>query len=256
LEENKSFKIEIPEFFQESNKKNKNNNNNAVGEFKKSIKLQYDELMSYQDLEITNENKKSLESLILATEDLINNCMADNKYSGNRDQYFVNLIFICHKLSLRIETYKIEEKIKELDNKNQSINRNQQKLEKKQIRAEEKSNNLVYNLLGFLTSFSIVSAVVGTIKDINGIVNIMLFMAFTVLILLTTLIALHNFYKNDNKRENKLQDNYFLWKVVLGVIIVLFIILSIKTMKDNRENIFNYIDNKIESVIEKKLGEN
>lgn len=256
MEENKSFKIEIPEFFQESNKKNKNNNNNAVGEFKKSIKLQYDELMSYQDLEITNENKKSLESLILATEDLINNCMADNKYSGNRDQYFVNLIFICHKLSLRIETYKIEEKIKELDNKNQSINRNQQKLEKKQIRAEEKSNNLVYNLLGFLTSFSIVSAVVGTIKDINGIVNIMLFMAFTVLILLTTLIALHNFYKNDNKRENKLQDNYFLWKVVLGVIIVLFIILSIKTMKDNRENIFNYIDNKIESVIEKKLGEN
>lgn len=255
MEENKSFKIEIPEFFQETNKKNKNNNNKAVGEFKKSIKLQYDELMSYQDLEITNENKKSLESLILATEDLINNCMADNKYSGNRDQYFVNLIFICHKLSLRIETYKIEEKIKELDNKNQSINRNQQKLEKKQIQAEEKSNNLVYNLLGFLTSFSIVSAVVGTIKDINGTINIMLFMAFTVLILLTTLIALHNFYKNDNKRENKLQDNYFLWKVV-GVIIVLLIILGVKTIKDNKQNIFNYIDNKIESVIEKKLEEN
>lgn len=256
MEENKSFKIEIPEFFQETNKKSKNNNNNAVGEFKKSIKLQYDELMSYQELEITNENKESLESLILATEDLINNCMADNKYSGNRDQYFVNLIFICHKLSLRIETYKIEEKIKELDNKNQVINRNQQKLEEKQVQAEEKSNNLVYNLLGFLTSFSIVSAVVGTIKDINGTIDIMLFMAFTVLILLTTLIALHNFYKNDNKRENKLQDNYFLWKVVLGVIIALFIILSIKTMKDNRENIFNYIDNKIESVIEKKLEKN
>ena len=72
--------------------------------------------------------------------------------------------------------------------------------------------------------------------------------------LLTTLIGLHNFYENNNKRENKLQDNYFLWKVVAAIMVLLVIISAIKTLKENKENIFNYMDNKIENVIEEKVN--
>ena len=91
-----------------------------------------------------------------------------------------------------------------------------------------KSNNLVYNLLGFLTAFSIVSAVIETITRINGIINIMIFMAFTILILLTTLIALHNYYENRNKRENILQNNYFLWIIIAVILLGLIIIYVLK----------------------------
>lgn len=81
----------------------------------------------------------------------------------------------------------------------------------------------------------------------------MLFMTFTILILLTTLIGLHNFYKNNNRKETKLQNNYFLWKLVVGIIVVLFIILGIQKIIDNKDSIHNYIDNKIENIIEQKI---
>ena len=250
------FNIEIPQNVKNSKTNKSNQKQEHIDTIKDIIKTQYDEVCKNQDIEITENNQRQIENLILATQDLIDNCIKDIHYSGNRDEKFINLIYICHKLDLKLETYKLESKIKELNCKSVELEILQNNLNKRQNKTEEQNNNLVYNLLGFLTSFSIVSAVVATVKEINGIVNIMLFMAFTVLILLTTLIALHNFYKNDDKRENKLQDNYFLWRVVLGVIIVLFIILGIKTIKDNKENIFNYIDNKIEDVIEKKLEEN
>ena len=149
----------------------------------------------------------------------------------------------------------VEEKLKDIQNKQVELNNKSIELEKKTKKAEERNNNLVYNLLGFLTAFSIVSAVVGVIADIEGIVNIMLFMAFTILILLTTLIGLHNFYENNNERKTKLQDNYFLWNVTGAIIIVLVIILGFRYVNNNKEKIFNYLDNKIENVIEKKVTE-
>ena len=81
-------------------------------------------------------------------------------------------------------------------------------------------------------------------------------MIFIVLILLTTLIALHNFYKNNNKRETRLQDNYFLWKVFAGIVIVLGLILGIRAIFNNEDNfIFRYIDEKIETVTEQKINQ-
>ena len=240
-----NFNIEIPQNIK-SPKANKGiQKQEHIDTLKDIIKTQYDEVCRNQDIEITEKNKKEIEDLILATQDLINNCINDNYYSGNRDDKFVSLIYICHKLDLKLETYKLTTKINELnDTSNEII--------KRQNKTEEQNNNLVYNLLGFLTAFSIVSAVVGVIANINGTINIMLFMAFTILLLLTTLIGLHNFYENNNKRETKLQDNYFLWQVVATIIIVLVLVLGIKTVNDNKENIFNYLDTKIEKVIEEK----
>lgn len=251
MEQNKKFEIKIPDIHQSAPNKSQKNKNNNIEEYKKSIKSQYDELMSFQDMEITKENKDNLEKLIFATEDLLNNCMNDQLYSGNRDQYFVNLIFICHKLSLRIETYKIEEKIKRLDNKNTIINKNQERLEKKQIKSEEQSNNLVYNILGFIASFSIVSASVAAIDKMNTIENIMLFMAFTAFILLTTLIGLNNFYKcNYSNKKISLKNNKFLWLMMFFIIIILLGYKGITYIKYNQNAIFESIGRGIGQSIE------
>lgn len=241
-----SFDIEIPHIDKDIKKE-------KIEILKNSIEKQYDEVYRNQDVEITKDNKKAIEDLILATKDLIDNGMKDAYYSGNRDENFVNLIYICHKLDLKLETYKLQQKIDDLIMKNEDI-------EEKQKNIEEKNNNLVYNLLGFLASFSIVSAAVAAIEKVNGTLNIMIVIAFAVFLLLTTLIGLHNFYKNDNKRESKLQDNYFLWKATGTIIVILMVLSVINYAKNNKEKMFNYLDKKIESVIEEKvnskLGEN
>lgn len=255
MEENKTFIIKVPELPQQPPNKQKNGKqkNSNIDEFKKSIKSQYDELISFQDIGINNENKENLEKLILATEDLISNCMNDNIYSGNRDQYFVNLIFICHKLSLKIETFKIEEKLKALDNKSNAINKNQLRLEKKQEKSEEQSNNLVYNILGFIASFSVVSASISAIDKMNNLSDVMLFMAFTAFILLTTLIALNNFYKSTNTNKKiSLQNNKFIWVMLVFVIILLLGYKGIQWISSNKNEIFESIGRGIGQVIESK----
>lgn len=240
------FELAVPQENHEAPKEQ--NKKERINKLKSSIKTQYDEMYKSQDLEITKQNQKKMEDLVFATQDLIDNCITDKYYSGNRDETFVNLIYVCHKLDLKLETYKLTEKMQELESKSQD-------LIEKQNNAEERNNNLVYNLLGFLTAFSIVSGVVGVVTEIKGIVQIMIFMTFTILILLTTLIGLHNFYENNNKRERKLQDNYFLWKVTLIVLIALVIVLAIKGISNNKENILNYLDSKIENVIEQKIND-
>lgn len=241
------FDLAVPQESKTSKKEKKQRKKQRIDELKSSIKTQYNEIYKSQELEITQKNQKEIEDLILATQDLIDNCIKDVYYNGNRDEVFVNLIYVCHKLDLKFESYKLTEKMKELELKSEEIT-------KRQNDAEEKSNNLVYNLLGFLTAFSIVSGVVGVVSNIQGIVQIMIFMVFTTIILLTTLIGLHNFYENNNNRNNKLQDNYFLWKIAVFVLIGLVITLCAKTILDNKENIFNYIDSKIEKVIEEKVN--
>ena len=254
MEKNKTFIIEVPALPNQTPNKPKNEKQkNNIDEFKKSIKSQYDELISFQDVGINNENKENLERLILATEDLISNCMNDSIYSGNRDQYFVNLIFICHKLSLKMETFKIEEKIKSLDNKSNVINKKQLRLEKKQEKSEEQSNNLVYNILGFIASFSVVSAAVSAIDKMNSLLDVILFMVFTSFILLTTLIALNNFYKSTNTNKKiSLQNNKFLWVMLVFVIILLLGYKGLQWISSNKNEIFESIGIGIGQVIESK----
>nr|DAP68358.1 MAG TPA: hypothetical protein [Caudoviricetes sp.] len=190
-------------------------------------------------------------------------------------KYFSKLQFVYNSLNLATQKYEIEqemeilsqvsrqinrditiveEKMKDIQKKQKELDDKSVKLEQQTEKAEERNNNLVYNLLGFLTAFSIVSGVVGVVAEIKGIVQVMIFIAFTIFILLTTLIGLHNFYENNNKRETKLQDNYFLWKAALIVLIALVIVLIIKGIHNNKENILNYLDSKIENVIEEKVN--
>lgn len=203
------FEITIPRN-ETINKNLKEAKENRIKQLKNNVKQQYDEMYKKQEVEITEENRKTIEDLIFATKDLIDNCIEDSQYSGNKDENFISLTYLYQRLYLRLETYKLDEKIEKTNKEIIKTNIVQDNILNKQNKMEEQSNNLVYNLLGFLTAFSIVSAVVGVVANIKGTINIMIFMTFTIFILLTTLIGLHNFYKNNNERKSKLQDNYFL----------------------------------------------
>ena len=232
----------------------------VIRELVKAIKEQLKELDKMEHSTIDSTNCGQIEGILIATDSLINDCYSSKEFTCNRNDNFIKLIYLYQRTSIKLETYRLQEVIKEVEHKNEELKERQIELENSYNKSKEDSNNLVYNLLGFLTSFSIVSASVEAISEIDGIINIMIFISFTILILLTTLIALHNFYKNDNRRETKLQNNYFLWKIVAIIVVILFIVSGIKSLKDNKENILNYLDNKIEKVIEniveKKVEEN
>lgn len=220
----------------------------------KAIKEQLKELDKIENVEINSENYEQIDGILIATDSLINDCYSANEFTCNKNDSFLKLIYLYQRISIRLETYKLQEVIKQVELKNDELKGKQKDLETQYDKSEEKSNNLVYNLLGFLASFSVVSAAVAAIANVKGTLNIMLIIAFAAFILLTTLIALHNFYKNDNKRETKLQDNYFLWKATGIIVIVLIILSGINYIKNNKQNIFNYIDKKVESVIEEKIN--
>lgn len=222
------FNLKLPQDNQNNKEEIKNSEKSHIDLIKESVREQFEEIAKYQNIEITEKNQDEVRKIVLATQDLINSSIDDNLYSGNRDEIFVNLLYVYNKLDLKLETYYLTLKMEKLNSKSDEIQQKQDKITERQNKEEEKSNNLVYNLLGFLTAFSIVSAVIETITRINGIINIMIFMSFTILILLTTLIALHNFYENRNKRDNILQNNYFLWIIIVVILLGLIIIYVLK----------------------------
>ena len=230
------------------------------------------EILQTQGITINNaeEAKEEIEKSSSIIQDIYN--MKKEETEG-----FDRLNFLYNDVKLQNERYEIdqemqiindianklnkdliilEEKQTDLKKEQEAFQEKQNELENQYIKAEEKNNNLVYNLLGFLTAFSIVSAVVGVVSQINGILNLMIFIVFTMLILITTLIALHNFYENNNKKENKLQDNYFIWKILALILVILIITSGIKYILNHKENIIKHIDNKIEKVINDKVKEN
>lgn len=238
-----------------------------------NIKEEVNRLSEFKNQLINQDNLEEIKDELIKASSIIEE-IHSMEYTSVR--YFGKLQFVYSTLNLAVQKYEIEqemeilsqvskqinrdimiveEKLKDVQNRQDELNNKSIKLEQQTEKAEERNNNLVYNLLGFLTAFSIVSAAVGVIENIQGTVNVMLFIAFTILILLTTLIGLHNFYENNNERKTKLQDNYFLWKVTGMIIIFLILISGFKYVNDNKENIFNYLDNKIENVIEQKVTE-
>ena len=230
-----------------------------------NINQQLNKLIEFRSYLIDESIAKELKEEL----DKASSMIEDVHTMGNTNiKNFNRLQFEYNSLNLALQKYEIENEIEILSKISSKINKDliileekqkdlqekQKQLEIQYNKSEEKSNNLVYNLLGFLASFSIVSAAVGAIENVNWTLNIMIVIAFAVFLLLTTLIGLHNFYKSDNKRESKLQDNYFLWKATGIIIVILMILSGINYIKNNKQKIFDYLDKKIESVIEKKVN--
>jgi cation transport ATPase len=216
-----------------------------VQKMKENVKNQYEESQQYLGIEFNDTNVYEIEKVLLATEDLINNCIEDTEYRTIRDDNYSNLTFVYHSLSLKLERYKINKEIEDINKKNNELKEQQGKI-------EDQSNNLIYNLLSFLASFSIVSGVVGAVANIESTLNIMIFMTFSLLIVITTLIGLHNFYKQPNSKS-KLHSNYFLWGLLLVIVIILMIISGVRYLIDNKEKF--YSDDKMNQIIENKLIE-
>lgn len=229
-----------------------------------NINQQLNRLIEFRSYLIDESIAKELKEEL----DKASSMIEDVHTMGNTNiKNFNRLQFEYNSLNLALQKYEIENEIEILSKISSKINKDliileekqkdlqekQNQLEMQYNKSEEKSNNLVYNLLGFLASFSIVLAAVAAIEKVNGTLNIMIVIAFAVFLLLTTLIGLHNFYKNDNKRESKLQDNYFLWKATGIIIVILMILSGINCIKNSKDKIFNYLDKKIESVIEEKV---
>lgn len=230
-----------------------------------NINQQLNKLIEFRSYLIDESIAKELKEEL----DKASSMIEDVHTMGNTNiKNFNRLQFEYNSLNLALQKYEIENEIEILSKISSKINKDliileekqkdlqekQKQLEIQYNKSEEKSNNLVYNLLGFLASFSIVSAAVAAIEKVNGTLNIMIVIAFAVFLLLTTLIGLHNFYKSDNKRESKLQDNYFLWKATGIIIVILMILSGINYIKNNKQKIFDYLDKKIESAIEKKVN--
>lgn len=214
---------------------------------KEAVKKQYKEIKKIQNQEINEKNQDVVDDLIMATEDLINNCIKEKSYNVNRDQNFLNATVICNRLSLKLESFKINNLINKLNEKTEELDKQQKIIAEKIKNEEDKSNNLVFNILGFIASFSIVSAAVTAIANIKGTLNIMIFIIFSILLLITTLIGLDNFYRNDKKAKNLLKSNYFLWIVLFFMFVILG---GISFVRENIDSILNNND-----VIENNLTE-
>lgn len=207
---------------------------NTVVDLDKSIKSKLKEIASIP--KINNSNKEQINELLITCDVLINECHESQTFKTNRSSSIIKLIYEYARLSLKYETYILKEQLDEMRESYSTLNIEQGEL-------KETTSNLTYNILGFIASFSIVSASVSMFDRISTLTDALLFMAITAWILLTILIALNNFYKGNIKNKNKLQDNYFLWKAICIVIVLLVGYKAIFVIRDNQDYIFEKIGN-------------
>lgn len=222
------------------------NENNTISLINDNIKDILSEVLNFQLNTINKDNENKLKELLNTSDLLIVECHNTQTFKISRNNNFSKLVYEYQRLKLKYETYTINKQIEIVTEKYNDI-------ENKQLEIKNETNNLVYNILGFIASFSIVSAAVSAIIQIKSITDILLFMAFSVLLLLTTLIGLHNFYKNSNNKKKGLQNNYFLWKMMVVVIILLICYKGAMCIKENQEEILKNIGRGIGEVIDSKL---
>lgn len=199
--------------------------NSEILEINANIRQILNEISNIQSKEISEKAK----DVLVRADMIILECHATKEFDTNKNGTFNRLLYEYQKLSLKYETFNVEKEIAE-------VNKTLKDVETKQEEYEKQSNNLVYTILSFIASFSIISASVTAISGIEGTLNQMLFIVFIAFILVTTLIALDNFYKSRRKTDNKLQDNYFLWKLLGVVMIVLFIICGVNAYEGRLSN--------------------
>ena len=223
------MKLKLPNVEEQSTEQT-----NIILEMNANIKEILSEILKMQSEYITDKNEEEIKEIIGKADLIITECHSTKKFHIQKNDKFNRLVYEYQRLNLKYESYKINNQMKNVDAEYNEIKRDQEKI-------KSESNNLVYNILGFIASFSIVSAAVAAISNIKDTSNIMLFMAFCAFILITTLIGLNNFYKKDVRTKNPLQNNYFLWWSLLVVIILLIGYNGIKYIKNNQQIIFEAI---------------
>lgn len=224
------------------------NNVSIIKNLIRVIEKQIAELSKYQTIEITQENKEEIEQLLTSSDLLIKDCHNSADFKCNRNDKFSMLTYEYQRLSLKYETYQIKDLINDMEKKEEDLNSKQNELDKKYNKSKQESNNLIYNILGFIASYSIVSAAVVTFEKVDSIEDIIIFMTFIAFILITTLIGLNNFYKNNDENNQGLRNNYFLWKALIIVLVGMILYKSVIYIKRNINDISYNIGRGIESI--------
>ena len=220
----------------------------SIMELNANITTVLNEILRIQVQSIKIKNIREVKELLERTDILITECHTASIFKTARNEKFNRLVYEYQRLNLKYEAHNINEQIREVNRKYKEIESNQEQI-------KNESNNLVYNILGFIASFSIVSAGVAAISNLTSMTEILLFMSFCILLLLTTLIGLHNFYKSSNGKKIRLQNNYFLWKMILGVVVLLVMYKCIIYVKENRNEILEIIGREIGQTISMSLNE-
>lgn len=211
-----------------------NENKDVIKQINENIKIQLKNILEIEKEIIKPEIIEDIEMVLNMANQLIIDCHTLKRFKIGKNNNFQRLVYEYQQLNSKYEIYKVQAKIDSMNQEFKEINKQQKEL-------ATESGNLVYNILGFIASFSIVSAAVTAIDKMANIESIMLFMTFTAFILITTLIGLNNFYKGKNEPNKKLQNNYFLWKMLIFVIIGLVIYKGLIFIKDNKDEIFESI---------------
>lgn len=230
----------------------KDDKKNVIKNLNKIIKEQIQEISKYQDVEITEINKREIEEVLISSDSLIRDCHTTKEYKCNINDNVAILTYEFQRLSLKHESYKINALIKNMESKETQLNEKQKELERKYDKTKQESNNLIYNILGFIASYSVVSAAVVTFEKVNSIEDIIIFMTFVAFILITTLIGLNNFYKGNDETEKKLKNNYFLWKALIFVLVGMILYKGVIYIKRNIDTISYNVGRGIESVRQNK----
>ena len=213
--------------------------NSSVLDLDKTIKDQIEQIAIVQNKGIKNVDCNQIENLLAMIDSLIVECNATQNFHFNRNENIIELLYRYQRLSLEYETYKIEQKM-------DKVEEDSKKLEERQEKFAKESHNLVYTILSFIASFSIVSAAVSAIEKIDDVKYICLFILFILFIIITTLIGLDNFYREEKSKKNLLKNNYFLWKLLLIMIIIFVIYIFISDIWNKNKNaIITNIENRV-----------
>lgn len=222
------------------------NENNPIFDLDQTIKEQIEQIAMIQNKGIKNVTTKEVENLLAMVDSLIVECNATQKFHFNRNENIIELLYKYQRLALEYETYKIQQKMNQVEEVSKE-------LEKKQEKFAQESHNLVYTILSFIASFSIVSAAVTAIGEIKEIKYICLFMLFIVFILITTLIGLDNFYRSKKQENRLLNNNYFIWKMLLIILIIFSIGVFISDIwNKNKEEFMLKVEDKVTEYILKQ----
>lgn len=217
------------------------NISDEITDINKNIKEQLKNIINLQAEKITLNNEEKIKEKLSTAESLITDCHTLPQFNQLKNKDFNRLIYEWQKLSTKYANYKSEINMDKVIHKLYDF-------DQKVDNVESETGNLVYNILGFIASFSVVSASVSAINNMKSTIDIALFMCFTILILLITLIALNNFYKGHKGIKNKLQNNYFLLKTVFCIMCILSLCKGIKYIDENKEIVFQNIGIGIEKV--------
>ncbi len=249
------MKLKIPPVQQETK------TNSIIPVINSNIRDILTDVLNLQSEVISETNETNFKEILDKADIIIVECHTTQTFNGNRNKDFSRLSFEYQRLKLKYESYLLNKQINlvneeyaeikkqqenlklsstKLNNQISTIDQKNKELEEQQNNLKAESNNLIYNILGFIASFSVVSAAISAIDTMQNLSQIMLFMAFTVFILLTTLIGLNNFYRK-NEKKKFLQDNYFLWKMMLAVIIMLFGYVGVENIIKNSDYILEMI---------------